>query len=446
MKRILFILPLILVCNRGAVLAQQTWTLQQCIDYALSHNLNIQLQEDNIRQQEIALSTSQNSRLPNLSASAGESFSFGRALTADNTYANHNTQSSSFSLSTSVPIITGGQITQDIKVKRLNLQAALSDCSKVREDVTLNVMSAYLEAIYQKDLVEVAERQLELSRMQAQRLQLLFDNQKASEADVAQAASAVAQDELSLTQQRNSYMLSLLSLSQLLELPSPDGFDVEAPQVGSVADAELPLPDAVYNEAIGIKPQVVSEQLRLQSAQRGVRLAQSALYPSLYFSAGLGSSYYKTSGFPSQDFGRQMKDNFNQYLGLSLSVPIFNRFATRNSVRSARLQVHSQEIQLEETKKSLYKEIQQAYYNALAAQRQCSSSDAALVSSQAAFELMQRKYENGKATATEFQEAKTNLSKAESTAVQSRYTFLFRRKILEFYRTPQNDQAMHSIQ
>ena len=123
-----------------------------------------------------------------------------------------------------------------------------------------------------------------------------------------------------------------------------------------------------------------------------------------------------------------------QRYSVSLSVPLFNRFSTRNSIRSARLQVHSQEIQLEETKKSLYKEIQQAYYNALAAQRQCESSETALASAQTAFELVQRKYDNGKATATEFQEAKTNLSRAESNSIQSRYTFLFRQKILEFYR------------
>ena len=133
-------------------------------------------------------------------------------------------------------------------------------------------------------------------------------------------------------------------------------------------------------------------------------------------------------------FGRQLSDNFNQYLGVSLSVPIFNRFATRNSVRSARVQVHAQQIKLEQAKKSLYKEIQQAYYNAVAASRQCESSDEALASANAAFILMQRKYENGKATVTEFQDAKTKYMSAESQQIQSRYTYLFRKKILDFYR------------
>ena len=416
--------------------AQQAreWSLTDCVQYALAHNLNIKQQEDNVRLQEISLSTSKNSRLPDLNGSISENFSFGRALTSDNTYMNRNTNSTSFSLGTSVPLITGGRIPADIKMRKLNLQAALQDYEHARENVSLTVTSAYLEAIYQKDLVQVAERQVELSRAQVHRMELLFENDKASEAELSQIRATLANDELSLTQQQNTYMLALLDLSQLLELETPEGFDVAHPLVESVKGDELPSPDLVYSEAVGIKPQIQAEQIRLQSAEKNIQLAKSALYPTLHFSAGLGSSYYKTSGYETLGFGRQLKDNFNQYLGFSLSVPIFNRFATRNSVRSARLQVHAQEIKLEQSKKQLYKEIQQAYYNAVAAGRQCESSDEALTSANTAFELMERKYENGKATATEYQDAKTKYMRAESQQIQSRYTYLFRKKILNFYR------------
>lgn len=416
--------------------AQQAreWGLTECIQYAMAHNLNIKQQEDNVKLQEISLSTSKNSRLPDLNGSVGENFSFGRALTSDNTYMNRNTQSTSFSLGTSVPLITGGRIPADIKIRKLNLQAALQDYEHACENIALSVTSSYLEAIYQKDMVQVAERQVELSKEQVHRMELLFQNDKASEAELSQIRSTLANDELSLTQQKNSYMLALLDLSQLLELESPDGFDVVRPEVGTVKGDELPSPDMVYNEAVGIKPQIQAEQIRLQSAEKSILLAKSALYPTLHFNAGLGSSYYKTSGYETTRFGKQLKDNFNQYLGVSLSVPIFNRFATRNNVRTARLQVHSQQIKLDQAKKQLYKEIQQAYYNAVAAGRQCESSDEALVSANTAFELMQRKYENGKATATEFQDAKTKYMRAESQQIQSRYTYLFRKKILNFYR------------
>lgn len=387
-----------------------------------------------MKQQEVLLSTSKNSRLPDLNGGISENFSFGRALTSDNTYMNRNTQSTGFSLSTGVPVFTAGRIPADIKVHRLNLQAALQDFEYARESVMLGVATSFLEAVCQKDMVEVAERQVELSQVQVRRMELLYENDKVSEADLSQIRSTLANDELSLTQQRNRYMLALLDLSQLLELESPDDFDVARPLIDSAIMAELPSPDLIYNEALGAKPQIQAEQIRLQSAQKSVLVAKSAFYPTLYFNAGLGSSYYKTSGFEAMSFGRQLRDNFNQYFGASISVPIFNRFATRNGVRSARLQVNAQQMRLEQAKKSLYKEIQQAYYNAVAAIRQCESSDVALSSASTSFDLMQRKYENGKATLADYQDAKTKYMLAESQQIQSRYTWLFRRKILDFYR------------
>lgn len=387
-----------------------------------------------MKNQEVSLSTAKNSRLPNLQASAGESFGFGRGLTIDNTYANRNTQSTSFNLGSDVPLYTGGQISNQIKQSRLNLQIALADLERAKENISMQVASAYLEAVYQKGLVAVAERQKELSEAQVRRIDLLFQNGKVAETDLVEAQSHVAADELSLTQQKNSAMLALLELSQLLELPTPEHFDIQQPEVITPSAVMLTAPDAIYAEALNTKPQILAGKLNVQSAKKGVRIAQAGHYPTLHFSAGMGSNYYKTSGFEAASFGKQMEDNFNQSLGISLSLPIFNRYTTRNAVRQARLQVVSQQLQLEETQKALYKEIQQAYYNAIAAQKQCISSDAALTASQTAFNLIQKKYENGKATATEYQESKTNLQKAESTALQSRYTFLFRQKILEFYR------------
>jgi len=423
---VLFVSPITAQTNQ--------WSLQQCIAHAIEHNISIKQQEVNVKNQEVALSTAKNSRLPNLEASASESLGFGRGLTMDNTYANRNTQSTSFNIGTSIPLITGGQIPNQIKMSKLNLQAALADLDRAKENISMQVVSAYLEAVYQKDLVSVAQQQLELSTAQVQRISLLLKNGKVSESELAEAQSHVAADELALTQQQNSAMLALLELSQLLELPSPEQFDIQRPETSDPTAVLLTTPDVIYSEALGIKPQIQSGLLNIQSAEKNVKVAQAGFYPSVYLSGGLGSSYYKTSGFEAASFGKQMEDNFNQSISLSLSIPIFNRFATRNNVRTARLQVVNQQLQLEETKKTLYKEIQQAYYNALAAQKQCISSDAALQSSQTAFNLMQKKYENGKATATEFQESKTALQKAESTAIQSRYTFLFRQKLLNFYR------------
>lgn len=426
----------------------QAWTLQQCIEHALTHNLTVRRQEVTVENNRLALSTARNSRLPNLNAGANQNFSFGRGLTYDNTYANTNTSSTSFSLSTDIPIWDGGQIENNVTASRLNLQAALADLDKAKEDISLQVTSAYLEALYQKELLGVAERQASLSREQLQRVERLYQNGKKSEAELAEAQATVASDELSLTQQRNSRDLALLELTQLLELSSPQDFDVSDtfPDTSQAATPTLtergepnklpetfPTPDAVFAEAVQTRPLIQAEQLRLKSAERQVNIARSGLFPSLNFSAGLGSNYYKTSGFKADNFSRQMENNFSQYLGLSLSIPIFNRFAVRNQIRQAKLQVESQQIVLEDTRKALYKEIQQAYHNAVAAQKQHEASRTAAQASTAAFRLMQKKYENGKATATEFDEAKTRSAKAESDLLQSKYTLIFRSKILNFY-------------
>ena len=410
------------------------WSLKQCIEHALEHNISIKQQKTTVENSEILLNTARSARLPNLIASANQSFSFGRGLTSDNTYTNRGTQSTGFDMGTSIPLITGGQIPNTIAARKIDLQAALADLEKAREDISLQVTSQYLECLYQKELMEVAERQCELSKNQLRRIKLLFDNGKKSEADLAEAQSAVANDELTLTQATNNYDLTLLTLSQLLELDTPQGFAVEKPAEASSALSALNQAPSADGLEYSTRPSIIAQQYRLKSAERNIRIAKAGYYPTLNFSAGLGSSYYKTSGFQADPFGTQMKNNFNQYISLSLSFPIFNRFTTRNAVRQARVAVESQRLALENTRKTLYKEMQQAYYNAVAAQKQYQSSQTACDAASASFILMQKKYENGKANSTEFEEQKTRYMKAQADHLQAKYTYIFRQKILNYYR------------
>ena len=174
--------------------------------------------------------------------------------------------------------------------------------------------------------------------------------------------------------------------------------------------------------------------MRLSAADKSISIAKAALYPKLYFNAGLQTNYYKTNGMQAESFASQMKNNFAQYLGVSLNVPIFNRFATRNNVRSARIDRENRQLQFDLVRKTLYKDIQQVYYNAVAAGSKYESSKQAQQSSQDAFKLTQAKYENGKASITEFNEAKNNYLKTESDLVQARYEYLYQTALLDFYR------------
>ncbi len=430
-----YIVTLAVVTGVSPVFAQQAWDLKQCIDYAIEHNLTVKQQEATRDQNEIELNTAKWSRLPNLNGSASHSFNFGRSLQANNTYQSINTQSTGLSLSTSIPLFTGLQIPNNIALAKLNLKAAIEDLNKAKEDISIQVASAYLQVLFNEELSKVAHEQVKLSQSLLEQQEAYFKVGKASESEWREAQSRVAQDQLSAVQADNNYRLALLDLSQLLELPSPDNFSIVSPELeGDNFIGTLTSPTDIYNQALLIKPSIKAAQYRLEGAARNIRIAQSAYYPQLSFGGGLSTNYYKVSGRDNAGFGSQLQDNFSQYFGLSLSVPIFNRLSTRNRVRSARVQQTALNWQLEESKKTLYKEIQQAYYNAVGAESQYRSSLAADTAAQASFKLTKEKYVNGKANATEYNEARTNWMKAVSDRIQAKYDYLFRTKILDFYK------------
>lgn len=412
----------------------QEWSLADCIEYALEHNLSVKQSGLNVEQQEIALNTAEGNRLPGFSGSAGQNFSFGRGLTADNTYANTNTTSTSFSLGGDISIFNGNRIRNNIEMSKLDLAAATSDLAKAKDDIRVAVAQAYVQILYDMEIVEVAENQVSTDSVQVVRLKEMAANGKASRAEVSAQEATLAQSSVSLTQAENSLSLAILDMTQLLELPSPEGFCIVRPSVEGLTAGLLMTPEAIFAEAVEIKPVIKSEEIRLDHAQKNIDLAKGSFLPSLSMSAGLGTNYYTSSGYDSNPFLTQLRNNFSQYIGLNLSVPIFSRFSNRNQLRSAQLSFQNQQIQLENTKKQLFKEIQQAYYNAVAAQEKYNSCEVAARSAQDAFELAQARYEGGKAGITEYNEAKGRYVSAESNLVQARYESIYQSKLLDFYR------------
>ncbi len=425
----------IAVLSAGSAMAQKQWNLKQCIEYAIEHNLTIKQQEAAKDESAVDLNTAKWSRLPDLNGSASHSFNFGRSLQMDNTYQQLNTQNTGLNLNTSIPLFTGMQIPNKIALSKLNLKAAVEDLNKAKEDISIQVTSAYLQVLFNEELAKVAHEQVALSEEMLKQKTAFFKVGKASEAELYEAKSRAAQDQLSAVQADNEYRLALLDLSQLLELPTPEGFGIVSPSIDEDKDFSiLTSPADIYSEALLIKPSIKAAQYRVEGAQKSIRIAQSGYYPQLSLGAGIATSYYNVSGRENGNFGSQLRDNFSQYIGLSLNIPIFNRFSTRNQVRKARIQQTTLNWQLEDAKKALYKEIQQAYYNAVNAESKFESSRTADEAAKASFNLMKEKYANGKATSTEFNEARTNWLKAVSDRIQAKYDYLFRTKILDFYK------------
>ena len=414
--------------------AQRAWTLQQCIDYALEHNISVRQKGLGVEQKEVDLNTAVSRRLPGVSASASENLSFGRGLTADNTYSNANTTSTSFSLGADLPIFQGFDISNGIKLAKLDLQSATLDLERAKDDVRVAVAQAYIQILYNKEILQVALEQVARDSVQTERIKAMEATGKVSSAEVAAQKASLEQTRLSSVQARNNLDMSLLDLSQLLELETPAGFDVASPSESALQPGILMLPDAVYAQAVNVKPVILSGELAVESAKIAVDRAKGQGLPSLSLSGGIGTNFYTNSLGASASFSNQLEKNFSQYVGLSLRVPIFQRFSVRNSVKNARIGLMNQELQLENARKSLYKEIQQAYYNAVAAQAKCTSSQAAAASAEQAFILTREKYDNGKANITEYNDSRARYLEAQSNYLQARYEAVYQEKLLDFYR------------
>lgn len=428
MKKLTLLLLALIPLAAGA----KTWTLDECVTYAIDHNIDVLNRRVSVQESELAVTEAKDRFLPQLQAYGSQSFNFGRGLTADNTYANRNTSSFSVGANLSLPIFQGLRAVRQLSYSRTALKAQLEQVEAAKDDVTLNVISQYLQALYASEMLQVAKNNLAISQSELSRRQALLDAGRLPGLDIHEARAQVAQDELSVTNAVNDSILAHLDLAQLLNLPDADDFEI-AP-LGD-EDILLPNPEQIFENALQYNHTMRAGRLQQEAAEKNVSLAKSGYIPTLSFSAGLGTNYYKTSGYQNENFGAQMRHNFAKSIGFSLSVPIFDAFSTRNNVRRARIQQESLRLQLDDSRNRLYKAIMQAHTQAIGAVKKQESARIAVESSLAAFEAMKVKYDNGRANATEFQKAQSNYINSQAQAVQAKYERILRARILDFYNT-----------
>lgn len=396
----------------------KTWSLEECIRYAIEHNIDLkqrQLDHDN---KKVELHTSKYSWLPDLNANIGQNFDFGRSPSKTGVIVDQNSANSSASISLSMPIFDGFKIPNDIAAKRLNLQAAVENLNKAKEDLSINIASYYLQVLYNKEMERIAELQLALSQEQITKTEAMVKAGKVPLSQLYDIKAQAANDEVSLTEARNNVKLALLDLAQSLELErSGTEFDIVTPATDNAVNTYMSSiipPDDIYQQAVTFKPQIKEQEYLLESMKKQLKVAQSYYYPKINFGASYSNGYYHyyTGDVEMPAFADQLAQNGRKTIGFSLSIPLFNRFQVRNSVRQARISIHNQELMMENTKKTLYKEIQQAYYNATAAQEKYLASDKSVLASKEAFKYAEDRYNAGKSTVFEFNEAKTKYAKA----------------------------------
>ena len=435
MKRALLIT--LLVTTVLGLQAQKVWTLDECINYALEHNLDLQKSQLARQQAEYQYKMSQNAWLPTLNANAGEYLGFGQSPSYTGIYVSDNSSSSSFGANLSLPLFQGLNLYNTAKADALNLQATEMDRKAAQLNLKLNVIGFYMQVLYGKEQVEIARRQTELSTEQLEKTQQLFENGRIAEADVYESQAQLATDQANLTQAETDLALSLLTLTQALEIEDGEDFEVSDPEAFFAGqNQELDAPQSTIAQALLNQPSMEAARLRLQKSHYDLKATKSAWYPYLDFYAGYsnGLYHYFSDNYPNTPANEQLKRNSRAQLGVSLNIPIFNGMKTKYRVKMTELSIDEQQLNLENAEKSLRKEIRQAYGNAKAAKQKMEAMKNSLDASRVAYEYAKAGFEMGKKTLLELNESKTRLHKAESDLLQARYEYLYRIKIIELYR------------
>lgn len=411
-------------------LGAKEWTLQECVDYAVANNLTVLQRSNEVLQAENDLTSAKDAVLPTVSGQGQQSWNFGRGLTASNTYADRNTSNFGLSLGLNLPLFQGLHAYRQIRYQRTFLSSMVESLESAKDDITLQVMAQFLQVLYSQEMEEIARSQVKITSDELDRRRALLEAGKIPEADMLDAMAQDAQAKVQLVTAQNDTRLALLDLSQLLRLESVDGFNVAKP------DDEMPElrdPREVYDRAMGSNHSVLAGRLQVEAAGQQISVAQTGWIPRLNFSAGLGSNYYKVNGLENERFADQFRHNFAQQIGLSLSVPIFDAFQTRNAVRRARVNQVSSQLNFEAAADNLYKAIQQAYYQAAGARERYNAASVSVEASEASLNAVTEKYGLGRATPTEFENAKNQYVKALSERTQAKFEFLLRARILAFY-------------
>ncbi|MCW0482354.1 TolC family protein [Gaoshiqia sediminis] len=432
----IFLIGLLLLVVLVPGSAQTTdWTLEDCINYALSRNIQVQQAELSTDRNQLYTEQAKAAMLPSLSGSVRQNFNWNKDIDSQTGEFGSldGSNSTSYSLTSSMVLFNGMKVNNQLKQSELELQSSRYYSETVKESVELNILNAFLQVLYAQENVVNAEKQIEATAEQLSLAEERLNLGMVSQSDYLQIKAQLASEKLTLANANSQLSIARVSLMQLMELPVDERFGVSSPGLGQLLNQNL-TPDAgeVYAQALAIKPQIKKAELDKQSAELDEKIAKASLLPSLSLDAGLGTAY--SSGLGGFNYADQLKNQISPSLGLSLTVPIFQKKQAKTSVSVAQIGIATAELEEINTKNQLRKEIEQATVDVVAAQ---SEYEASLEQYQAIDESNQvatEKFHLGLMNSVDYLFEKTNLIKAESKLLQSKYNLIFTYKILDFYK------------
>jgi outer membrane protein len=436
----IFILTIALsFCFTQNSFSQEAWSLQQCIEHALENNIQLKQQELSVNLSKNRVTRATFNAVPNLNASVSHGYNFGQTINLrDNIAISGDSESTSFSINSQVILFNGLQIPNIKRQEKVNLMAALTDLEKVRNNISLNIVAAYLQVIFSQDLLESSINQVKLSQLQVERTQQLVNAGSLPEGNLLEVIAQQSTDELQLVNTQNQLNMAILTLTQILDLPSPEGFSVQKPNLDNFDQTVILFsPDDIYAEAEQNLPQIKSANFRVRSAELAVKVAKGVYSPTLSVSAGYNSGANRFLGPnapPTLSFEDQIKDNSRRTVGLNLQIPIFNRMQIRTGVSDSYIQLANANYNLLLEKNALFKEIQQAHADAMAAINKFKSTEKNVVALTEAFRYTEQRFNLGLINSLDYSTSRTRLSRAETDLLSAKYDYIFKSKILDFYR------------
>jgi outer membrane protein len=426
--------------------SQNKWSLEDCISHAKTNNIDIlkqQLQNESFNED---ITTAKGNYYPDANFNGSQGYSLGNSFNVSTGVGQLESRFNSFSLSSSLNIFNGFTNKFNLQKARLVAEKGLADLDQVYLDLTLNIANNYLTILFNKEIVMVAEEQVKISEQEVKRLQELYKSVLTSKSELLQMESTLASDTKELLIAKNNLSNSKIELKELLDINAIADFDVEDIDLSDFESIVFSsTSESIFNEALKTNPLLRSTELNNEINEKNIKIAKANFYPKLNFSYSYSSNYYHILGrddlvfnqdtqqFEDNGFFVQLDNNRTHYLGLNLTVPIFNRFATKTSFNKAKIDLEINKVELINQKNQLKNKIEIAYNDVLTAKASLDAAKSASITQKEAFTINQNKYAEGLMTSFDFLESKSTYIKTESDLIQAKYDYLFKIKILNYY-------------
>ena len=435
-KKILLIVSLLFV---SIAYSQEKWTLKKCVEYALENNISIKQNALNISLSERDVAITQGNFLPSINASSSGGINSGLSPDRSGVLKNTTNFNGRFNLSVNGTIFNGFRNLNSYKQAQLGIEASKLDLEKAQNDVSLFVVNGYLNILFAKENLAVARVQAEISKKQVEAASQRYEAGITAKGDLLNSQSTAANDQQNVIARENTLTIALLNLAQLLQISSV-GFDVENMEVNTPSGLLLyETSDVVYKKALTNQPQIKSAELGIQNADLNIELSKGAFLPSLSYNINSGTSYFNQLNnlFPGQNneyfFKQVLVDRVTYGMSVSLNIPIFNRFQTKNNVAKSYINRELSLLNLDNQKLQLQQTIEQAFADAKAAAKTFEAATISLKAQREAFKNAQESYNLGASTLFDFDLVRTRLVSAESALIRAKYDFVFKTKVLQFY-------------